>query len=337
MFFDVFFNWLNAQLIAYIGSTTASVARAIEPAVVTMGWIYVMLWGYFMFTGQIREPIIDGFKRIVTIALIFGIGLQLWAYNTLIVDTFFVAPEQLANAVGGSTTTTVGVIDGLWADGARAAGALWDRAGVLDGNFGFYFVALVMYGAVGLLSVFVGATLAIAKIMVALALSLGPVFIALLLFKPTQRFFGKWVGTMTNYALVVILIVLAARLLLQFVTGYAGQLARLGGSIQLVDTLDLIVGCVLLAIVMRQIPQMAASLSEGISISTASVVGASVNWGLSRTGRTSLGVWDALSGGKSHRYDPLARKMGYWAVQGPRAMGQALWRLARPNNSIRRR
>jgi hypothetical protein len=105
----------------------------------------------------------------------------------------------------------------------------------------------------------------------------------------------------------------------------------------LVDTLDLIVGTVLLTIVMRQIPQMAAGMSEGISISTASVVGRAVDWSMSRGSRAGIGVWDAATGGKSYRYDPLARKAGYWAVEGPRKTAMALWRLARAKNSIGRK
>ena len=57
-FFAEFSQWLGAILNAYIGSTTAGVARTIEPAVVTLAVLYVMVWGYLQLTGRIEEPLI---------------------------------------------------------------------------------------------------------------------------------------------------------------------------------------------------------------------------------------------------------------------------------------
>ncbi len=44
-FFTEFNIWLNAVLFAYIGNNVTRVAAALEPAVVTLGVIYVMIWG----------------------------------------------------------------------------------------------------------------------------------------------------------------------------------------------------------------------------------------------------------------------------------------------------
>ena len=97
-FFATFWSWLNGQLAAYIGDNTSRLAAAIEPAVVTLATIYVMAWGYLHLTGKITEPFEAGLKRVALIALILGVGLRLWLYNTLIVDTFYTAPAQLAAA-----------------------------------------------------------------------------------------------------------------------------------------------------------------------------------------------------------------------------------------------
>src|SRR3984893_11310656 len=101
-FFAEFHAWLAALLPGYIGNNTALIARTLEPAVVTLGVIYIMVWGYLQLTGQIEEPFIAGVKRIITLALILGCALHLWLYNALIVDTFFNAPTQLAAIVIGS-------------------------------------------------------------------------------------------------------------------------------------------------------------------------------------------------------------------------------------------
>ena len=91
-FFAEFNTWLNALLTGYIGDNTARIAGALEPAIVTLGVVYVMVWGYLQLTGQIEEPFIGGVKQLITLAVILGCALHLWLYNSLIVDTFFNAP-----------------------------------------------------------------------------------------------------------------------------------------------------------------------------------------------------------------------------------------------------
>ena len=102
-FFASFWTWLNGQLADYIGTNTARVAEALEPAIVTLATVYLMVWGYLQLTGRIDEPFGAGLKRLVTLAVVLGGALHLWLYNTIIVDTFYRAPTELAAALVGSS------------------------------------------------------------------------------------------------------------------------------------------------------------------------------------------------------------------------------------------
>jgi type IV secretion system protein VirB6 len=102
-FFQTFQSWLSGQLSSYIADNTARLATTLEPAVVTFGTLYVVVWGYLHLTGSVEQPFVTGLKRIATLALVFGVGLRLWLYNEVIVDTFYNAPAQLAASVIGSS------------------------------------------------------------------------------------------------------------------------------------------------------------------------------------------------------------------------------------------
>ena len=67
-FFAEFNTWLNALLATYIGDNAARVANALEPTIVTLGVLYVMIWGYLQFMGKVEEPFTEGIKRIVMLA-----------------------------------------------------------------------------------------------------------------------------------------------------------------------------------------------------------------------------------------------------------------------------
>ena len=67
-----------------------------------------------------------------------------------------------------------------------------------------------------------------------------PLFIVLLLFDGTKRFFEAWVAQLANYALVGVLAVLTASLLMTVVETYAVQTAAKGAAILTVDALDML-------------------------------------------------------------------------------------------------
>src|SRR5581483_3997818 len=141
-FFRTFWTWLNGELASYIGENTARAASILEPAVVTLGTVYVMIWGYLQLTGRIEEPFAAGVKRIVTLAVTFGVGLHLWLYNTLLVDTFYDAPTEFAAAVVGATDP-VQIIDSIWDKGGAVADQLYrDGGGFSASYFGYMLAAL---------------------------------------------------------------------------------------------------------------------------------------------------------------------------------------------------
>src|SRR5271169_4946459 len=152
-FFATFWTWLNGQLAAYIGDNTAKLAALLEPAVITLATIYVMAWGYLHLMGRVNEPVEAGLKRIALIALVLGVGLRLWLYNTVIVDTFYNAPAQLAAAIVGANDP-VATIDAIWQSGGMVAQLLWDKGGLLTGEWGFVLAGAIVWLLMGILCVY---------------------------------------------------------------------------------------------------------------------------------------------------------------------------------------
>jgi len=165
-------TWLNVQLSTYIGDNFAHVATAMEPAVVTLATLYVMLWGYLQLTGRIEEPFVSGLKRILTIAVVLGVSLRMWLYNNIIVDTFYHAPVDLAQAVIGATDP-VKTIDSIWAQGGAVAGYLFSNGGVFRGDPGFYIAGIVVWVLMGLLCVYTMFLIALSHVALAILLALG--------------------------------------------------------------------------------------------------------------------------------------------------------------------
>jgi type IV secretion system protein VirB6 len=273
MLFQTFWTWLTARLTSYISVHVAATAAAIEPVATTVAIIYVMVWGYLQLRGQVDEPIMGAAVRLLTLVAVFGIGLRLWLYHGLIVDTFFTAPAQLAaRLIGASDPVTI--IDTIWDRGGTVAGSLWDKGSLLSGDGGFYIAGIAVYLLVGVLCVYTMFLIALSRIALALLLALGPVFIVLTLFDATRHLFESWLRELTNYALVTVLTVLLAAMMLDLVEAYAAQTAARGNEILTVDALNLVLVCALVALVMRQVLPIAARLAGGGPLATFGVLSA---------------------------------------------------------------
>ena len=336
--FAQFWQWLSLRLANYVSVHVAATAAAIEPAAVSLGVIYVMLWGYLHLKGAIQEPVITGAMRIARLAVVFGVGLRLWQYNDVLVNTFMEAPVELAAALAGAADP-VATVDELWEQGGLVAATLWDKGGVLNGEVGYYLAAAIVYLLMGAVCVYTLFLMALARVALALLLAVGPVFVVLLLFESTQKFFEAWVAQLANYALVSVLAVLTASLMLTVVEAYATQTAAKGAAILTVDALDMLLVAGLVLLLLRQVMPIAARLGGGVALASfgvasgvlgrgagvGSAVGRRAAGGLAMQASGAAAAWRAATA-SSVQALPMASASGIAGVAG-RVM--PVWRSVR--------
>lgn len=340
-----YYTWLNAQVAAFVTTQVGTVAGLLAPVLVTLATIYVMLWGWLQLTGKIQEPILEGAKRIFTIAAILLFTIQLATNLGPILDVFVNGPQAVAAGLlagmpaTGFPPTTTGAVDAVWMQGATvgdnllAAGTIWDSAGLT-----YIGVGLIVYVVVGLATLYVAFLMTLALVALGIILALGPIFIGLVFFDSTKRFFEAWIAQLANYSIVIILTATAANFMLRTIRPPLLSAVASGAAITAAEGLRLAVFCIFMFLLLRQVLPMAAGLASGIALSTGNVVSGAISWGLGRTRNVGRGVWDAMTGQGTTRWDPGSRKAGYWTAHGVGATAVALWRL-RPGarNTIRPR
>jgi type IV secretion system protein VirB6 len=316
-FFAEFSQWLNTLLAAYIDSNTARIAGLLEPALVSLGALYVALWGYLQLSGKIEEPFIEGVKRLVTLALILTVCLRLWLYHEIIVETFFSSPGELAAQIVGSYDA-VGTVDKILFDGGDAAALLFAKAGIFDGDFSFYLAGLAVYVVVGITAIYTMFLLSLSKIALSILLALGPLFIGMLLFESTKRFTGAWLAQLANYAFITLLTVMTSALMLHVISTAAQQAASAGGGIEISHAVKVCIAAGLTFLILKQIPSIAAGLASGIALSSMDAVSRLTDWGIGRARavkRNARELAGGLTDSTSMRSDSLARKVGFHTRQ----------------------
>ncbi|UVW30685.1 type IV secretion system protein [Massilia sp. H6] len=279
-FYEDTFSKLNVALTTYVGDVSANVIGAVSGVAYSMLIIYVMLWGWTMLRGMISEPITDGIARIVRLAVIVGIALNTGRYSTYISDFLWNTPEAMAGIVASGYSdpdTNVQYLDGLMSKLYDLGNGYYENAFASGGmipDLGLLAAAFLIWVAAVAATAYAAFLLALSKMALAILLGIGPIFVLLLIFDGTKRFFEAWLGQALNYVFLVILTAGAIKLIMTIIVQYLNVAA--GGSpaaLTVELAVPAVVMCLIAALVMMQLPSIASALGGGAAISTLGAAG----------------------------------------------------------------
>jgi type IV secretion system protein VirB6 len=315
-FFADNLTYINNVCTAYIGANVAAVAQAIAPTAYTLLGVYVVLWGFASLRGMIQEPFMDMATRLIKIGFIFGVGISLMEYNVYVTDTFFNGPEQLAGALTSqksSASTIVNSLDAILTQGFTIGKKFWDKAGLLSGDFGMYLVA----GAIFLETIFVVGysffLIVLAKLALSVIIVFGPLYIVSLLFQPTANFFNSWVQQLTNYFMVMVLVV-ATNVLLMTLFARAATGATAITDITQIDLIfPFVITGLICLLVLASITSIAAGLAGGMALSS---------FGLGRMVAGIVGIAAKKAIGSTTKAIGSTTKL---AAKGTKKVARAAW------------
>ncbi|MBV7483233.1 type IV secretion system protein [Bordetella sp. BOR01] len=293
-FYERILSELNGALSGYVTDVATDVIASITPVTTTLLMIYVMLWGWSMMRGMISEPVIDGTTRLIRLSVICAFALTIGNYNGVIADFLWQSPEALANIVSSGNAESTGnvqFLDSLMSQIYDFGNTYW-ASGNASGRFlpdlGKLGIALAIWGA-GLVATAYGAFLLIlSKLALSILLGIGPIFILLLIFDGTKRFFDSWIAQTLNYVFMAVMAAGAVRLILTILQTYLTAASTADGvaDVAISAALPAVALCVIGALVMMQLSSIASALGGGVAISTLGAVAWA--YGNTKGGLTSM-------------------------------------------------
>jgi type IV secretion system protein VirB6 len=263
-------RYINGVCDTYVGQNVAAVAHVVGPFATTMLTLYVVLWGFASMRGVIKEPLSEFMHRVIIIAIVFGIGFNLANYNTLITNTFLHGPDELVGGLAQSSGTT-GVVNGLDAmlqQGFDLGGRFWAKAGVLDGDFGMYFVALFVYAITLVVTAYAFFLMALSKVALTVLIGIGPIFFIGLLFQGTRGFFNSWLRQIANYFLVPVLVVMVNLLILNLFKRAANSATAITDTTDVAQVFPFFAMGLVCLLALASVLSIAAGLAGGVSLSS---------------------------------------------------------------------
>lgn len=259
--FEPSYDFIDGRLNEFLGSRLSAVIAEVEGPLRIALVLYVVLYGFAILRGAISEPVMDFAVRSIKLALIYALATTS-AYSSFVTEPLFTGlPNVLTRAVSGAEAPSVGAaFDQFFAYAAWLGEDIARDASAF--NPAPYVISAAVF-IIGALAAALGfGVVLVAKLALALLVTLGPIFIACALFDATRRFFLGWLSQAVNYLVLFALIIVIFQLVLSLVRDQWGAIQ---GADPMVGGLIFIALCLLGAIFFLQTPAIAAGIAGGAS------------------------------------------------------------------------
>lgn len=266
---EPFIDKVDSIAVGYVAQLSQNAIAAISPIISVGLTISFLMFGYLIMRGAVQVPYSEFINKCLSVSIICGFAMAGGLYQTQLAGIIIDLPDDMAGAiVANADYTSAGqLIDEAASNGFDVASSAFEKSGFLSGDgllYGLFGIFVVLITAV---VVGIGATLIVlSKFVLGILAGLGPLFIFALLFKPTAKLFESWVGQILNYTILVVMFSAVFTFLMDIFSGYLGDMA-LDGTQNVAYTLG---GSVILAVativVLLQLPALASSVSQGMSL-----------------------------------------------------------------------
>jgi len=177
------------------------VANAVSTPLWAAVTLFVALYGYMVMTGQIQHLYQTAFRNILLVGFVTYTALN-WDWFGYFYDVFTKSPDMFSSTISlGHPAPSA--LDELYDRGMTTAFSIWSRSGwdlVMWGLGAAVFVVTLCLIAFAIF------LLLLAKLLVAITLGLGPIFIAFCLFDSTRQWFKNWIASLVTLVIFQLLI-----------------------------------------------------------------------------------------------------------------------------------
>lgn len=242
--------------------------------------LYVIFWAYGMWAASAQGTATEAAFRLLRAFAVYTLATSWGDFQTLIYTALNEGPAAVGNALltsasANTTGTAAGLnsvnavqtaLQNMWNTLAGTTSAFIRSLGVL--NFGGYFLGLAVLIAGAILIGYAIFLIILAKLFMWLLLSLAPIFIVLMLFGYTTRFFSGWVSAIVQYVCVQILVYAFCAFFISVSQTYFDAVNQSNAALttSLTEAAPLILICVVGILLISQITNVATLIAGGVGI-----------------------------------------------------------------------
>lgn len=262
---------IDSALATYVTSVSTQLVMILAPLVAAALSIHYTLMGMAVMRGEADGSIPKLAWSCFKHMMIFGIALSVGTYQEWVVESVSATTSLLVEAASPSGATSLaGALDQMDAQGGDYAMVvlghgmtLMPVGGWLDILAGLIILAsnLVLMALIGIWGI-------LAKVALTFVLAFGPLFISMLGFQPTAKFFDAWLGKVINYMLLTAFMAAVTTFSMRIAGSFVSQIAAAADtSNSLSDAFGFALLSITLIILTLQMPNIASGIAGGAAVS----------------------------------------------------------------------
>ncbi|EJY9932376.1 type IV secretion system protein [Shigella flexneri] len=271
---DIFAK-VDGAITSMVSANVATIISDVTPMVATCLTIKLMMQGlYSMFNPGAGDSLSSLIKEYLSIALILSFATAGGWFQQDLVNVALHMPDDFAGILSSpdkvEASGVPAIIDSGIEKGVRIVNTAWDAADVFSSSGlaayaigGIMLVATVVLGGLG------AGFVIMAKILLAVTLCFGPIAIFCLLWGPTKNIFARWLGSVINYGLVVVVLALVFGFIMQMFDNLLSSMNSDAAYSSITGSMAALLLTIISIFVLFQIPQVAQSWGSGISAGVA--------------------------------------------------------------------
>jgi type IV secretion system protein VirB6 len=189
----------------FVSRVFAPIASTVSAPLWIAVTLFVAVYGYMVMTGQVQHLYQSAFRNVLIVGFVTYTALN-WDWFSYLYETFTRSPDLFSSQVALGRSEKI-VLDELYNRGMDTAFSIWSRSGW---DLALWSLGAVVFIVSLCLVAFAVFLLLLAKLLVAITLGLGPIFVSFFLFESTRQWFKNWIASLVT--LVIFQIVVYATL-----------------------------------------------------------------------------------------------------------------------------
>lgn len=296
--FDTFFSGsmgtVDAVIVNFVHDAYVNFIQANSNVITLLFSLYVMMLGYQFISHHHQFQIGDVVKRMIVMLGVFGMVMNWQLYHLFVYNIFTNEPAALSQLMigaageGGGAGGIATALDGIYEAVINASMGFFGEV-----SFSLTGLTFILYGGIvyligTLMCVFALLLFIYAKMMMAVSLALGPLFILFIMWEPTKGLFSSWLNKLITIALIPVITSAILVLMLSVINVTLPHLKQPAEEMQFVGIVPFLGLCLTTTLILSQVLRISSALGSGIALASMSTGAGMVSSAWNKSGASKL-------------------------------------------------
>ena len=288
-------NTVDAVIANFVNHAYMNFVQANSGLITLLFTVYVMYLGYQFLNPAHHFNLGVIIRHIVVMLCVYGLVMNWNLYHLFIYKVFTTEPGNIAqiliNSSGHSSTgdSIAKALDGIYAAVVNAFMGFLGQINFSAAGVSFILYAFLVFVIGTLMCVFALLLFVYAKMMMAVVLALGPIFILFILWEPTKGLFSSWLNQLITIALIPIVTSAILVLMLSVIDVTLPSINQPAEQLQFYGIAPFLGLSLATVLILSQVFRICSALGGGITLASLSAGAGIASASLQKSGLAAAG------------------------------------------------